>query len=128
LGFDFERGDLGSWINLQFEAATGRVFELHHCWPELEVPFVVTALPSVEEVQSFHQMGSNPARNITSSHSDNVTYRRASMYYEMGIEETAPVRFYLPYWNLLQYAPGWWSSISGQFGVIFPDKELFIIH
>ena len=126
MGFNFDVVEQGGSIILTFEAATGKVISLDYCWPDLEIPFVVSDLPTVEEVISYHHLESDPERQIFTWHSDNVTYHRACAFWDLYITHSTPIFIYLPYWQITLNCPAWPHTSDGIYGAIFPDTALVL--
>jgi len=121
-GFDMSFG----WIELAFEANMGTVFDVHIYWPDLTVPFVVTDLPPVERTLDLFGLEEKAATDSTFFVSDMLTYREARVIGQMGLRDTAPVYFFLPY-RTIGYGQGYMNWTCGEYGVIFPEEALGII-
>ena len=116
-GFDFAPGRL----TLCFEANTGKVFDLDFYWPDMAVPFVVADLPPVE--RTLERFGLTEASKTDPKFgvSDYLSYERAWVFRDLGLRETAPLYFYLPYRAIPHSHP---YGTSAEYGVIFPEERL----
>jgi hypothetical protein len=123
LGFAFY--EMVGRLCLDVDAATGRIDKFLYDWPQVSVPFVCTDLPPLSRVLDHFNLTGPYLNDETFSISENLTYHEASVIWEMGLDNTAPIYFYLPY-RWIGYCPGYWSY--GSYGAIFPEVMPFIYY
>jgi len=121
-GFDMSFGR----IELTFEANMGTVFDVHIYWPDLTTPFVVTDLPPVERTLDCLGLMEKATNDSTFFVSDMLTYSQAHVIWYMGLRDTAPVYFFLPY-RTIGYGQGYMNWTRGDYGVIFPEEAMYLI-
>jgi hypothetical protein len=121
-GFRIYPSGLCNKVMIRFEGSTTRIDEFEFHWPELKMPFVVTDLPTTEDIMDYHGFHDNPALNISNSFRENVTYFVPNKIQQNQYDCITDLYFILPYryfyiedHHMMHH--GKWCS------VIFPERH-----
>ncbi len=97
-GFRTYPSGLCNQVYFRFEGSTMRIDEFEFHWPELTMPFVVTDLPTLEEIRDYHGIQDDPAMNISYGVWENITYYVPPNIQQNKYDCDSPVYFILPHW------------------------------